>query len=52
MAFPAAITFIGIPYAGLAYGDGLTIFAGYSAINNGHSLYQEYYEKKLRVKAC
>jgi hypothetical protein len=45
IAAPSAIAFTGIPYAGLAYGAGLTVLGGYSAITNSYSLYQEYYEE-------
>jgi hypothetical protein len=52
MVVPEAIAFTGIPYAGFAYGAGLTIFAGYSAITNGYALYQEYYEENSELKSA
>ena len=42
MTVPTMIAYAGIPYIGFAYGAGMTLYTGYSAITNAYSFYQEY----------
>ncbi len=51
MLTPAAISFVAIPYVGFMYGATLTIYSGYSAINNAYSFYQEYNSVEWQLKS-
>ena len=51
MLVPAAISFVAIPHIGFVYGATLTIYSGYSAINNAYSFYQEYNSVEWHLKS-
>ncbi len=52
MVAPYAISYIGIPYLGFAYGTAMAIYTGYGAVSNLYSFYQEYGSIEVSLRSA
>ncbi len=51
MFISAVMSFVAIPYIGFTYGTALSIYSGYSAVNNAYLFYQEYNAIEWQLKS-